>query len=183
MSVLLTAVWIFFFVNTMKRKSGTHFQRCGPMYMLTAAVPLILADNLRHILQDRNIWNACDRRDGIIWDSRRCLWASNQYECTLPGPDHCLPDKDEKMSHLSFVGVLFTVVFMYSGFVCLIGSILWYVRVDKKVVIIKDKCKQVYALYQKNKEKKARLAEQKAEKDSGSKELLNPLVSKSEINN
>jgi len=174
---MVLAVWLFILFSIRKKPWGTHFQRWGPLYLLTLAIPLIMADNTRHVLQDSGVWKACDRQ-GIIWDSKKCLWASNQYECTLPGPDHCLPDEMENMKHLSFIGVLFTVVFMYSGFLCLIGGVLWFVHIDKKIVLIGQKCKAICEMRRRAKEREMRKKREEEEKKFGKKELCDPLLRK-----
>ena len=52
--------------------------------------------------------------------------------CTLP-PPHCIPDAEENFWHLSVVGVVFTIVCTWSGFVLLFIGTLWNANILDKV--------------------------------------------------
>jgi len=134
-----------FIIYTRKHRYGSWFHVNGPLCFTLLAVPLIMADLMRHVLQDQGIWEECDRGDsvnGFIWDSDKCRWSSSQYHCTLM-PPHCIPDKDENMGHLSMVGILFTIFFTYSGFVCLFIGVLWNASIVKKLKEIKSKWREL----------------------------------------
>lgn len=47
-----------FMVHRAASKPGTltHYQRYGPSYLLALAIPLMLADQVRHALQDSGVW-------------------------------------------------------------------------------------------------------------------------------
>lgn len=95
-----------------KGRKGSHWQRFGPLYICMLSVPLVMADLTRHLLQDSGVWASP---------------GSSMYRpgCHVPGPI--------KFRCLSLVGWLFTVLFTYSGFLCLIISTLWSARVGTKV--------------------------------------------------
>jgi len=123
-----------FMVWTMKnrdRSQGFMFYY-GPVMLTLVATPLILADVTRHVLQDSGIWEECDRPDDVIWSNDKCFWSSSQYKCTT-APPHCIPDANENMFHLSPMGVLFTIVFTYLGFVCLMIGTLWNANICEKI--------------------------------------------------
>ncbi|KAG8463362.1 hypothetical protein KFE25_004873 [Diacronema lutheri] len=64
-------------------------RRWGPFALLCAAAPLILADIVRHVLQDVGVWPGCG--DGAIFSRANssdpfpssCLWSSSQYRCEV----------------------------------------------------------------------------------------------------
>jgi len=116
------------------------------------AVPLIMADLLRHLLQDHGVWNECTRLEGEVWPSQ-CKWASNQYKCIVaheanpvpPRDFDCVPNSDENMGHLSLVGVLFTIVCTYTGFLMLFIGVLWNANIIKKCKDIKRQWTEIRA--------------------------------------
>lgn len=122
-----------FMVYTLKnrnRNRGKVFYY-GPVFLTILATPLILADIIRHVLQDTGVWPECDRPDDVIWDST-CNWSSSQYHCNLL-PPHCIPTKQENMLHLSPMGILFTLCFTYLGFACLMVGTLWNANICQKL--------------------------------------------------
>lgn len=106
MMVLLAYTWY-----TVKRRSGTCCNRFGPFIFTAVAVPLVLADQMRHVLQDLNVW------PGGPWPG------SSEYRPGCP---------DENMSCLSALGWVFTVGFTYSGFVCIAIGTLWNSNIMSK---------------------------------------------------
>src|SRR5687767_9203899 len=91
--------------RTSQRRSGTKWQRYGPMILVMVSVPLVMADPTRHVLQDANIWkppSSSEYRAGCHSETIRCL---------------------------SVLGVFFTIIFTYVGFACLILGTLWYANV------------------------------------------------------
>lgn len=141
----MLAVDLFMYYSLKNRR--TDKGRCfyyGPVMLTTlAATPLILADLIRHVLQDVDIWKECDRAPNVIWNDD-CLWSSSQYHCTLP-PSHCIPDDMENMTNLSFIGVLFTIVFTYSGFICLALGTLWNADICSKCSDMKQQWRELRA--------------------------------------
>mmetsp|Transcript_18015 Transcript_18015/g.58828 ORF Transcript_18015/g.58828 Transcript_18015/m.58828 type:complete len:141 (-) Transcript_18015:377-799(-) len=93
-----------------KPKTGTHWQRYGPTYLVCLSVPLVMADLTRHVLQDANMLGRWSHmyRQGCGHDDIRCL---------------------------SWAGWLFSIVLNYSGFICLIIGSLWSVNLIAKVRI------------------------------------------------
>ncbi|GLC35409.1 hypothetical protein PLESTB_000567700 [Pleodorina starrii] len=86
-------------------RSGTHWQRFGPAWLLVIATPLMCADLMRHCLQDSDIWTGP---------------SSRMYR------DHCGPVSGlHGFWCLSITGWLFSIVFTYSGFVLLVTAVLW----------------------------------------------------------
>lgn len=99
---------------TSKRRWGTHWQKYGPTYLTAFASLLILADQVRHVLQDQGVWPAP---------------GSSQYRSDCHDEDfHCL----------SVVGWLFTVVFTYSGFILLMIGSLWNANIMDKLEDLKE---------------------------------------------
>ena len=113
------------------------------------SLPLILADPLRHTLNDYNIWESCSRSCYETWPSR-CNWSSEEYKCVIEcgsqfdppfnnatctkQPDgsypivdgcSCVPTSQERINHLSPMGILFTIVFTYVGFALFMTGNLW----------------------------------------------------------
>merc|ERR1711964_941950 len=54
----------------------------GPFLLTACAIPLILADPMRHVLQDANIWLSCQRVPGQVFPDS-CLYSSEQYRCKV----------------------------------------------------------------------------------------------------
>lgn len=84
------------------------------MYLACAAVPLVMADLTRHVLQDAGFWPS-------------------------PGSDMYRPGCDRSVSNLGGItcltpiGVLFSLVFTYAGFICLIAGVVWGADLVPKV--------------------------------------------------
>ncbi|GAX80203.1 hypothetical protein CEUSTIGMA_g7641.t1 [Chlamydomonas eustigma] len=82
----------------------TTWRRYGPTYLLLAATPLVLADQVRHCLQDSGIWPE-------------------------PGSSMYIDDCDIHGLHSFFcltpIGWIFSIFFTYSGFSLMMVSILW----------------------------------------------------------
>jgi len=130
-----------FIYYTKKNRWGTWWRINGPLCFTLLAVPLIMADLVRHLLQDYDIWKECPR-DGppkFTWNSS-CTWYSNQYKCTHPPPGCC---PNENMAHLSPMGWLFTFFFTYTGFACLFVGVLWNANIIKKLKEIKEEWRRL----------------------------------------
>lgn len=91
------------------RKGGGHWGKWGPTYLVSASVPLVMADLTRHVLQDADLWPA----PGSAMYSPSCGHAD--IRC------------------LSIVGWFFTIICTYSGFACLVLGTLWSANLHKKV--------------------------------------------------
>jgi len=135
MMVLVNCFIFWSLKNRSKRKGFCHYW--GPFILTLCCVPLIMADLVRHVLQDTGVWKECDRPPDVIWDSS-CTWASNQFKCSELPAVGCVPNSHENMAHLSIVGVLFTICFTYCGFALLFIGTLWNANIVKKLKEIKQ---------------------------------------------
>jgi len=128
--------FIFWTLKNRNRSRGfCHYW--GPFMFTLCCVPFIMADLVRHVLQDTGVWTECNRAPGVIWDSS-CNWASNQFKCSEYPKDGCVPNSHENMAHLSYIGVLFTVCFTYFGFALLFIGVLWNANIIKKLKEIRQ---------------------------------------------
>jgi len=66
---------------------------------------------------------------------------SSQYVISLE--KNCNHQNDERMGCLSTIGVLFTIVFTYSGFILLAVSTLWNANITEKLKKFREKWKQI----------------------------------------
>lgn len=129
--------------NRSRRKGCCHFW--GPFICTMIAAPLIMADLMRHLLQDQGIWKECDRPVGVTWDSR-CTWSSSQYKCNVmvtPTSSECIDTKQENLAHLSPMGILFTIICTYTGFAFLFVGILWNANILKKCGQIREQWREL----------------------------------------
>lgn len=67
--------------------------------------------------------------------------------------DNCVPPEQENIHHLSFIGVLFTIIFTYTGFVLLATGTLWNADIIHKLAEIKTKWKKLRAKQKKSDDK------------------------------
>lgn len=56
---------------------------------------------------------------------------------------NCVPADQENIHHLSFIGVLFTIIFTYTGFIMLAVGTLWNANIIKKCGEIKQQWRQL----------------------------------------
>jgi hypothetical protein len=115
----------------------------GPLWCTAIAAIFIMADLSRHVLQDAGVWPECARAPSEIWGPQ-CTWSSSQYHCTLAG-DHCIPTAQENLLHLSMVGILFTIIFTWSGFILLMIGTMWMANIHEKVDDFKAKWAELRA--------------------------------------
>jgi len=135
--MVLVNAFIFWSLKNRRRSKGwCHYY--GPLCLTLTATPLIMADLVRHVLQDSGVWPECDRPNGLVW-APKCNWSSSQYKCNLPGPEHCIPNSEENLKHLAPMGIVFTIVFTYSGFICLFVGTLWNANIIKKCGQLREK--------------------------------------------
>jgi len=87
-------------------RKGRHWQKFGPLYLVCVAVPLVMADLTRHVLQDSGIWSGP---------------SSSMYKPNCGHSERRLGG----ITCLSLTGWLFTIVFTYIGFACMITGIFW----------------------------------------------------------
>jgi len=98
-----------------KRREGTRWQKNGPLIFVCMAVPLIMADLLRHVLQDVGTWPEP---------------GSSQYR------DDC---DAENVTCLTIVGVFFTIIMTYLGFTLLAIGTMWNANLCDKLREIRQK--------------------------------------------
>jgi len=127
----------------------SKWHKWGPSILCWIAFPLIMADPLRHTLNDYNIWEGCTRSCHETWPNR-CNWSSEEYKCVIEcgsqfsppfnnvtcnvQPDgsypvvdscSCVATSQERINHLSPMGILFTIVLTYFGFGLFMAGNLW----------------------------------------------------------
>jgi len=109
-----------------RRRFGTHWKKWGPTYLTVIAGFLIMADLTRHILEDINWWPERMGPDG--------RWGAGEYRADCP---------DEVMHCLSIIGVLFTIVATYLGFILLVIGTFWNANIVDKLKDIKAEWKRL----------------------------------------
>eukprot|EP01083_Nonionella_stella_P010300 29384_1 len=139
------------------------WQKWGPSIICWISLPFILADPLRHVFNDNGMWDSCSRSCYEKWPSR-CNWSSNEYKCAVTcgetfHPQYnattceynpvtkyyprvectCVHDSQESMTHLSAMGILFTIFFTYFGFALFLVANLWNANIIDKFRDIKHK--------------------------------------------
>ncbi len=138
LTLTLMSVVLGFTVHT--RKNRLHMKGWwkvnGPLVLVVIAIPLIIADILRHVLQDEGAWLACIKlADGS------CAWYSSaEYKS-----GEAESTSDENLTHLSTIGILFTIVCTYSGFILLAVGTLWNANIMSKIKVIRSKWRQLRA--------------------------------------
>jgi len=105
-----------------KRRKQSFCKKYGPMILTVFAALLIMADLTRHLLQDLNIWKSGP------WPG------SSQYRPNCP---------TETIKCLSLVGVFFTIVATYTGFILLFIGTMWNANIVAKLKQIKRKWKDL----------------------------------------
>jgi len=103
-----------------KRRGGSRWNKYGPTYLTIAAGFLIMADLTRHIMEDVSAWPERMGKDGV--------WGSGEYRADCP---------EETMRCLSVIGVLFTIVATYTGFILLVVGTMWNANIIDKLKDIK----------------------------------------------
>jgi len=134
--MMLVNFFIYWSLKNRSRRLG-FWHYWGPQILTLCAVPLIMADLIRHVLQDTGVWPECDRASDVIWNSS-CNWSSSQYKCSELPAVGCVPNSHESMAHLSIIGVLFTICFTYLGFACLFVGTLWNANIVKKLKLMRQ---------------------------------------------
>jgi len=85
---LMVVVGFYLYSATQGQRYYLPFrQKYGPFMVLCVAAPLIMADLVRHLLQDNNVWLECGNNPTFsrINSSESfpdsCFWSSSQYHC------------------------------------------------------------------------------------------------------
>lgn len=97
---------------TASRRWGTHWQKWGPTYLTVLASICVLADQMRHVLQDYDVWPAGQ------WPG------SSEYKSDC---------HDETFRCLNAVGWIFTVFLTYFGFLLLLIGSFWNANIMDKL--------------------------------------------------
>jgi len=103
-----------------KRRFGSHWNRWGPTYLTVIAGFLIMADLTRHVFEDIYWWPERMGPNGV--------WGAGEYRADCP---------TETMRCLSVIGVLFTIVATYLGFILLVIGTMWNANIVDKLKDIK----------------------------------------------
>jgi len=106
-----------------KRKKLPHFKKFGPFYFTVVAAFFILADIIRHVLQDTDVWPAP---------------GSNEYR-----PECAQTTSQENIKCLSLVGWIFTIFFTWSGFVLLFIGTMWNANLISKLKQVRQQWKKL----------------------------------------
>lgn len=109
-----------------KRRSGSRCRKWGPTYLTIAAGFLIMADLTRHILEDVGAWP--ERMGYHNW------FGAGEYRDTCP---------EETMRCLSVMGVLFTIIATYTGFILLVIGTMWNANIIDKLKDVKAEWKRL----------------------------------------
>lgn len=128
-----------------------HFAVWGAFYLTALSVPLVMADLTRHVLQDSNYWpSACpyNTEKDCVKAGGTCFWTTHD---TAP-PGECVNSDfwkpgssmyygaDDK---LSIIGVIFTVIFTWSGYIALIVGVIWSANIHLKLKEIRDQYREL----------------------------------------
>lgn len=119
---MMLGLTIYVAWSAKRRDPRFWWKKWGPTILTGFAGIFILADILRHVLQDTHVWEPGP------WPG------SSQYR------QNCA---HEDIACLSTVGVLFTVVFTYTGFIMLAAGTLWNANIIDKLKEIKKQWKQL----------------------------------------
>jgi len=132
---MMIAINVYMFYGAWKKRGHikSHIKRYGPSYLTVLAGFLIMADLLRHLLLDQGVW------DTGPWPG------GSEYR------DDC---DDEDLTCLSIVGVIFTVICTYSGFILLFTGTMWNANLWTKLKQIKKKWSVIRARHRKAANKK-----------------------------
>jgi len=119
--MILVNIYMIYCLRT-KRKKGTFFHRYGPLILTVLAALFVMADLTRHVLQDLKVW-----KEGP-WPG------SSQYRSDCP---------HENVSCLSPVGVVFTIIFTYTGFILLFIGTMWNANIVSKLKQIRKQWRKL----------------------------------------
>lgn len=99
-----------YLINKSSGRQGSFWKRHGPVILALVAIPLIMADPTRHVLQDAELIGGAMYRPGCH-------------------PNHGL----HGLLCLTVVGWLITVLCTYVGFALLLGGVLWAADMPAKL--------------------------------------------------
>jgi len=99
---------IYHWYHAKNNRFGTHWQKWGPTYLTLIATLLVLADPLRHVLQDANVWTSP---------------SSYEYKANCDS---------ETLRCMSVTGGLITIGCTYTGFLLLAIAVGWNANIVEK---------------------------------------------------
>lgn len=138
LTLALMCVVLGFMVYTRRNRLRykSFWKRNGPLILVCIAIPLIMADIIRHVLQDEGVWLSCIPKPegGCYWYSS-AEYKSGEAETT----------SDENLTHLSTIGILFAIVATYSGFILLAFGTLWNANIMAKIKLLKEQWRTLRA--------------------------------------
>jgi len=121
--VAVTAVMLILMIAytaySLRNRWGGCWQKYGPLILVSIAFPLIIAEPLRHILQDNDVWTG----DSVKIYRDNC--SSGYLDC------------------LSLTGWLITFTATYSGFAILFVGSLWNADICYTCEKIRDKWRKL----------------------------------------
>ncbi|CAD7945008.1 unnamed protein product [Amoebophrya sp. A120] len=107
------------------RSKRPHFEKFGPCYLLVLATVLILTDLVRHLMNDA--WGMhCDPRGKHQYPEVPAQYSDFCYSTGFAG----MYNSD---GTLNFYGVMFSIVFTWTGFACLFVGIFWGIDFHRKL--------------------------------------------------
>jgi hypothetical protein len=96
----------------------------GPLILVILATIFIMAEPLRHVLQDRGLWPS-RMRNGMGSAEYRAGCHAENIKCLSP------------------VGILFTIVLTYVGFLFLVVGVLWNANIKQQCLKIRAKWREL----------------------------------------
>jgi len=110
---------LIYTIYSLRSRWGGFCQKYGPVLLVAISIPLILAEPLRHILQDQEIWTGDSSK--IYRDDCH----SGYLDCLSP------------------TGWLITFTATYSGFILLFVGSLWNANICATCEKIRDKWRRL----------------------------------------
>lgn len=108
---VMVGVIIFLWMEK-KKRFGTHWNVYGPLYLSTLGGLLMIADPMRHVLQDNDVVTMNEYRSGCPTENFACL---------------------------STIGWIFTVAMTYGGIALLVIGTMWNADIIGKCEEIREK--------------------------------------------
>jgi len=104
-------------IYSLRNRAPPHCNKYGPLYFVIASVPLVMADLTRHLILDHvSVHWLLEYRKGCGHETVVCL---------------------------TVVGVIFTIVCTYLGFLCLFIGSLWNANICEKIRELRAKWREL----------------------------------------
>lgn len=150
LAVFTNLIQFMYRETKLKWMDKPHFRRWGPFYLIVFATVAVIADSVRHLINDANNWFLLDQSDGSKF---KFHFGDCEYVIpSISGTDAC-PElgvgpvtvgeenalgMDVSMYNpdgsLSFYGWMFTIVGTWTGFAALFVGIFWFTGLGSKLV-------------------------------------------------